>query len=88
MMALRVLLSLVLVFVTACEKSEIYEQDKLVTEKDGVRLYQHQKCHKYEDGMHDCWGEVYFTTPCGDVTYTTREGKMIKEHHVNGTGCK
>lgn len=67
-------------------KADIADVGKphLVSEKDGVRLYVTNPCY-------GCY-PVYFTTPCGDASWTERHshGKTSEylQNQVNGTGCK
>lgn len=60
------------------------EKPHLITEQDGVRLYWVKPCW-------DC-RVVHFTTPCGDVHWTTEErhGKTTEtlDHYTQGAGCK
>lgn len=74
---------IIAVLISGCEPAN-NGQPLLVSEQDGVKLYKVQTC-----AMCDM---VYFTTPCGDVSYNTSlmVGKVIihDKHQVNGTGCK
>lgn len=79
---------IIVILIAGCDQVTSYEQDKLITEKDGVKLYAHQSCWKDRNGAGRCNDEVYFTTPCGDVSYEQRVGKTIGKHQVNGNGCK
>lgn len=69
---------------TVAEKDELLEKSKttLEAEQDGVKLY---SVIRYGQ-------RVYFTTPCGDTSWTTEEhsGKtsIFVPHQISGIGCK
>ncbi len=72
-----------------CTQDQLADIDSVgksnfVSEQNGVKLY----------SVTPCWGcrTVYFTTPCGDVNWTTEEGTLktpnTVSHQTMGAGCK
>ncbi len=80
---MKKILILTVLLIAICEPAN-NGQPELVSQQDNVKLYRVQRC-----AMCDI---VYFTTPCGDVSYNTLQfvGKVAieKRHQVAGTGCK